>query len=60
MSFQDVEIVHSKLSGFLAMLYIKADTNKITDSVRPLMQIVAAPMPEASLPSGESSFTIKL
>ena len=42
------------------MLYIKADTNKITDNVRPLMQIVPAPIPEASLPSGEPSFTIKL
>lgn len=51
---------HSKLSGFLAMLYIKADTNKITDNVRPLMQIVLAPIPEASLPSGELSYTIKL
>ena len=51
---------YSKFSGFLAMLYIIADTNKITDNVRPLTQIVPAPIPEASLPSGEPSFTLKL
>ena len=51
---------HPKLSGFLAILYIIADTNKITDNVRPLTQIVPIPIPEASLPSGEPSFTLKL
>ena len=51
---------HSKFSGFLAMLYIKADTNKITDNVRPLTQIVPAAIAEANSPSGEPSFTIKL
>lgn len=42
------------------MLYIIADTNKITDNVKPLMQIVPKPIPVASLPSGEPSFVLKL
>jgi hypothetical protein len=42
------------------MLYIKADTNKITDNVKPLVQIVPPPIPAERLPSGEPSPTLTM